>query len=203
MKANKGKRRDDDKMPKKDEANINSDDLDTSQENTTAEVTEDDCGEAAAAESVEAGDKTPDTNANDKELAAERERYMRLYAEYENFRKRSVRERELIYSDVRGDTVLKFLPIYDNLLRAAEHETADDAYKKGIELIVTQFKDVLDKLGVTEISSVGETFDPEMHNAVMHVDDDEKGENEIVEEFQKGFKLGDRVLRFSMVKVAN
>ena len=90
-----------------------------------------------------------------------------------------------------------------NLVRSLAAETADDAYRKGVELIMNQFNATLEKLGATEIKAVGEKFDPAVHNAVMHVDDDTKGENEVVEEFQKGFKLGDKVIRFSMVKVAN
>ena len=97
----------------------------------------------------------------------------------------------------------QFLPVYDNLERALKQNTEDEAYKKGVEMIMTQFCSTLEKLGVKEIECLGEKFDPAMHNAVMHVDDEEKGENEIVEVFQKGFKLGDKVIRFAMVKVAN
>ena len=138
-----------------------------------------------------------------EELAAEKDKYLRLAAEYDNFRKRSQRERENIYADIRADTVLKFLPVYDNLTRALSQETGDEAYYKGIELIMTGFNDILEKLGVTEIETVGERFDPEVHNAVMHEEDETKGESEIVEELQKGFRLGDKVIRFSLVKVAN
>ena len=135
--------------------------------------------------------------------AAEHDRYLRLAAEYDNYRKRSARERESIYSDVRADTVTKFLPVYDNLARALEQSTADEAYRKGVEMIMAQFKDILERLGVTEIESVGKTFDPALHNAVMHDTDETKGEGEIVQELQKGFKLGDKVIRFAMVKVVN
>ena len=150
-----------------------------------------------------AEDTAPEVDPIAEELAAEKEKYLRLAAEYDNFRKRSAKEREAVYSDVRADTVMRFLPVYDNLSRALTQPTEDEAYRKGVELIMNQLRDVLEKLGVTEIPTVGETFDPELHNAVMHIDDEEKGENEIVEEFQKGFKLGDKVIRFSMVKVAN
>ena len=136
-------------------------------------------------------------------VQAEHDRYLRLAAEYDNYRKRSARERESIYSDVRADTVTKFLPVYDNLVRALEQSTADEAYRKGVEMIMTQFKDILGRLGVTEIESVGQTFDPALHNAVMHDTDEEKGENVIVQELQKGFKMGDKVIRFAMVKVVN
>ena len=136
-------------------------------------------------------------------VQAEHDRYLRLAAEYDNYRKRSARERESIYSDVRADTVTKFLPVYDNLVRALEQSTADEAYRKGVEMIMTQFEDILGRLGVTEIESVGQTFDPALHNAVMHDTDEEKGENVIVQELQKGFKMGDKVIRFAMVKVVN
>lgn len=131
------------------------------------------------------------------------DRYLRLMAEYDNFRKRSAKERENIYTDVRVDTVSKFLPVYDNLVRAMSTATVDEAYKKGVEMTFNQLCEVFKKLGVEEIEAVGKTFDPNFHNAVMHVEDEDKGESEIVEEFQKGFKVGDKVIRFSMVKVAN
>lgn len=138
------------------------------------------------------------------ELADEKDKCLRVMAEYDNFRKRSQKERENIYSDVRGDTLLKFLPVYDNLERALKQETADEAYYKGVEMIMAQFIEIMTALGVTEIkAAAGEKFNPELHNAVMHVEDEALGEGEIVEEFQKGFKLGDKVLRFSVVKVAN
>ena len=131
------------------------------------------------------------------------DRYLRLMAEFDNYKKRSAKERENIYADVRVDTVSKFLPVYDNLERALSTETADEAFKKGVEMTFQQLCDVFQKLGVEPIESVGQTFDPNFHNAVMHVEDESSGEGEIVEEFQKGFKCGDKVIRFSMVKVAN
>ena len=155
--------------------------------------------EAAAAEPAEEAPKAPEVD----EKAAETDRYLRLAAEYDNYRKRSAKEREAIFTDVKTDTVAKFLPVYDNLVRALAQETADEAYKKGVEMIMNQFMDVMTKLGVTEIEAVGKEFDPEIHNAVMHVDDASLGENIIAEEFQKGFKLGEKVIRFSVVKVAN
>ena len=97
----------------------------------------------------------------------------------------------------------QFLPVYDNLARALEQSTADEAYRKGVELIMTQFKDILGRMGVTEIEALGQKFDPALHNAVMHDEDETKGEGEIVQELQKGFKLGDKVIRFAMVKVVN
>jgi molecular chaperone GrpE len=137
------------------------------------------------------------------ELAAEKDKNLRLRAEYDNFRKRSARERDSIYADVKADTLTKILPIFDNLERALRQETADEAYRKGVEMTMKQFMDALKTLGVTPVETVGKTFNPHEHNAVMHIEDPEKGEGEIVQEFQKGFKMGDRVIRFSMVQVAN
>ena len=137
------------------------------------------------------------------QLAAANDRYLRICAEYDNFRRRSQKERDSLYGDIKADTIQKFLPVYDNLERALKQGTEDEAYRKGVELIMAQFDSTLEKLGVTVIESLGKTFDPTLHNAVMHVDDEEKGENEIVEVFQQGFKLGDKVIRFAMVKVAN
>lgn len=145
----------------------------------------------------------PETPSADALFRAEHDRYLRLAAEYDNFRKRSAKERESIYSDVRADTVAKLLPVYDNLARALEQPTQDEAYRRGVEMTMTQFSDILARLGVTEIEAVGKTFDPAFHNAVMHEVDETKGEGEIVQELQKGFKLGDKVIRFAMVKVAN
>ena len=135
------------------------------------------------------------------ELAQVTDKYLRICAEYDNFRKRT--QKENLYGDIRANVITSFLPVYDNLVRALAAETQDEAYRKGVEMIMNQFNTTLEKLGVTEIKAVGEKFDPTLHNAVMHVDDESKGENEIVEEFQKGFKIGDKVVRFSMVKVAN
>ena len=137
------------------------------------------------------------------ELSAERDKYLRLAAEYDNFRKRSAKERELMFADVRADTVTKFLQVYDNLERALNQETADEAYRKGVEMTMAQFLDTLEKMGVSAIPALGEKFDPEMHNAIEHGEDDSQGESTITVEFQKGFKLGDRVIRFSLVKVVN
>ena len=139
----------------------------------------------------------------EKLIAEEKEKYLRLAAEYDNFRKRSQKERESLYNDIKADTLLKFLPVYDNLVRALAQETADEAYRKGVEMIMTQFDTTMEKLGVKEIPALGEKFDPVYHNAVMHVDDESLGENEVVEVFQKGFMLNDKIIRFAMVKVAN
>ena len=129
--------------------------------------------------------------------------YLRLLAEYDNYRKRSQREKDGLYAEIKADTLIKFLPVYDNLVRALNQPTEDEAYRKCIEMIMTQFCTTMEKLGVEKIESLGKTFDPSLHNAVMHVEDETKGENEIVEVFQDGFRLGDKVIRFAMVKVAN
>ena len=136
-------------------------------------------------------------------LAEEHEQYLRLAAEYDNFRKRSQKEREALYADVKAETAGKFLSVFDNLLRAVEQETADEAYKKGVEMTMAGFREVMEKLGVTEYGEVGDSFDPALHNAVMHTEDENFGENTVCEVFQKGFKLGDKVIRFAMVRVAN
>ena len=136
-------------------------------------------------------------------LAKEHDSYLRLAAEYDNFRKRSQREKDNLYTEIRAETVEKFLPVYDNLERALKQETADEAFKKGVEMTMTQLTGILDKLGVTVFGEAGETFDPAEHNAVMHIEDESMGENTIVEVFQKGFRIGDRIIRFAMVKVAN
>ncbi len=137
------------------------------------------------------------------ELAALNDKYLRICAEYDNYRRRSQKEKESLYADVKAEAVKSFLPVYDNLERALAQSTEDEAYRKGVEMIMTQFNATLKKLGVEPIESLGQKFDPQMHNAVMHTDDEQKGENEIVEVFQQGFKLGDKVIRFAMVKVAN
>mgnify|MGYP000548990615 CR=1 FL=1 len=129
--------------------------------------------------------------------------FLRLAAEYDNFRKRSQREKDNLYTDIRAETVGKFLPVYDNLERALKQETADDAFKKGVEMTMTQLTGVFEKLGVTAFGEAGESFDPAEHNAVMHCEDENAGENTIVEVFQKGFRMGDKIIRFAMVKVAN
>ena len=145
-------------------------------------------------------EKKPDLKA---EMDTLNDKYLRICAEYDNFRKRSQKEREGLYADIKADTLLKFLPVYDNLERALSTPTSDEAYRKGVEMTMVQFNQTLEKLGITEIPALGEKFDPNVHNAVMHVEDESLGENEVVEVFQKGFKLNDKVIRFAMVKVAN
>jgi len=147
-------------------------------------------------------DSTPSEDLQN-ELSAERDKYLRLAAEYDNFRKRSAKEREMIYTDARTDAISRLLPVYDNLERALKMECSDEAYYKGVEMIMTQLTEVLDDMGVKVIPAVGEPFDPNRHNAVMSIEDPQLGENIIAEEFQKGFIIGDRVIRFSTVVVAN
>ena len=137
------------------------------------------------------------------QLAQQEDKYLRLAAEYENYRRRTTKEKEAIWSDAKGDAAAAFLPVYDNLERALKQETADEAYKKGVEMTMNQLKSVLEKLGITEIPALGQSFDPNLHNAVMHVDDENLGENVVAEVFQSGFQLGEKVIRFAMVKVAN
>ena len=139
-----------------------------------------------------------------KDQAAHQEdKYLRLAAEYDNYRRRTTKEKESIWNDAKADAASAFLPVYDNLERALKQETADEAYKKGVDMTMTQLRSVLEKLGITEIPALGQPFDPTLHNAVMHVEDESLGENTVAEVFQAGFKLGDKVIRFSMVKVAN
>lgn len=131
------------------------------------------------------------------------EKYLRLLAEYDNFRKRSAKEKESAWTDAKASTAAEFLSVYDNLERALKAPCSDEAFLKGVEMTMKAMKDVLTKLGIEEIPALGETFDPALHNAVMHVEDSEAGENTIVEVFQTGFQTGGKVVRFSMVKVAN
>ena len=135
------------------------------------------------------------TESNDK--------YLRLAAEYDNYRKRTTKEKEGIYADAKVDTIKPFLDVYDNLVRGISQCEEGDSHKQGLELLAKQFLAVLEKLGVSEIEAEGQPFDPEKHNAVMHVEDKAFGENTVAEVFQKGFAMGDKVIRFAMVKVAN
>ena len=131
------------------------------------------------------------------------DRFKRILAEFENFKKRSGKEREKLYSSILSDIVESMLPVVDNLENALKAETKDEEYKKGIELVLKQFKDVLASKGVEEIPAVGETFDPELHEAVSSIQDENLGEKEIAQEYRKGYKIGTKVIRHSMVVVAN
>ncbi len=136
-------------------------------------------------------------------LADQQEQYLRLAAEYDNYRKRTAKEKESAWVQARADTVAAFLPVYDNLERALKQQTQDEAYAKGVEMTMKGLQDVLAKLGVEQIPALGERFDPNCHNAVMHVEDESVGESIVVEVFQQGFACGDKVIRVAMVKVAN
>ena len=138
-----------------------------------------------------------------QDFAALNDRYLRLMAEYDNFRKRFQREKDNIFPDAVASTVGKFLPVLDNFERAFAYETQDLEYKKGIDLIYTAFLDTLKKLNVESFAQVGDPFQPELHNAVMHIEDENLGENVISQVFQKGYKIGDKVVRHAMVQVAN
>ena len=135
--------------------------------------------------------------------AKKEDQYLRLAAEYDNYRKRSQKEKTDAYQNAKSDAVLAFLPVYDNLERALKQSTADEAYKKGVEMTMAGLKEVLAKQGVEEIPALGQPFDPNVHNAVMHVEDESAGENTVVEVFQTGFRSGEKIIRFAMVKVAN
>ena len=137
------------------------------------------------------------------EQVVPKDQFLRLAAEYDNYRKRTAKEKENLWTDAKADTVQAFLPVYDNLERALKQETADEAYKKGVEMTMNQLKEVFAKLGVTEIDAQGKPFDPNLHNAVMHIEDENLGENTVAQVFQAGFMLGDKVIRFAMVQVAN
>lgn len=162
--------------------------------------------DAVREETPEAVEEAPAESGDEKLQASLREKedqYLRLLAEYDNYRKRSQKEKEGTWSTARADTVKEFLPVYDNLERALKQETTDEAYAKGVEMIMTQFKTVLEKLGIQEIPALGEVFDPNVHDAVMHIDDENLGENTVAEVFQTGFQTSEKVIRHAMVKVAN
>lgn len=131
------------------------------------------------------------------------DKYLRLAAEYDNYRKRTTKEKENIYADAKLDTVKPFLEVADNLDRAVSQFEEGDPHRQGMEMICKQFSAVLEKLGVTEIPALEQPFDPGKHNAVMHIDDENFGENIVAEVFQKGYQMGEKVVRFAMVKVAN
>ena len=178
------------------------------QQNEQAQVPEteekNEAAQAAAENAEPAAEQQPDPIAQlQQELAGEKDKYLRLLAEYDNFRKRSQKEKDNLYTEIRAETVSRFLPVYDNLERALNQPTADEAYKKGVEMTMGGLIEVMEKLGVAAFGDVGDTFDPNMHNAVMHCEDETLGENVLAEVFQKGFKVGDKVVRFAMVRVAN
>lgn len=156
----------------------------------------------AEAETVETPE-APEENPWEEKYNAEHDSYLRLAAEFDNFRKRTVKEKEQSYGNGKSDAVIKLLPIYDNLERALNQPTEDAAYRKGVELTMTELVKILGTLGVEVFGEAGDSFDPNLHNAVMHIENEELGENEISQVFQKGFRMGDKIVRFAMVQVAN
>ena len=166
-------------------------------ETPVEEVTQETPAEETPVEAV------PEVNPFEEKYNIERDAHLRLAAEYDNFRKRTAKEKEQSYQNGKCDAVEKLLPVYDNLQRALNQETTDAAFKKGVEMTMTELVKILSGLGVEVFGQVGEEFDPNLHNAVMHTDDESLGENVISQVFQQGFKLGDKVVRFAMVQVAN
>ena len=148
-------------------------------------------------------EEVPEVNPWEEKYNAERDAHLRVAAEFDNFRKRTIKEKEASYGNGKADAVAKMLPVYDNLERALNQETTDAAYKKGVEMTMNELVKIFTSLGVEIFGNVGDEFDPNLHNAVMHIENEELGENTIAAVFQKGFKIGDKVVRFAMVQVAN
>ena len=159
--------------------------------------------EETVEEVVEETVETPEVNPWEEKYKAEHDSHLRLAAEYDNFRKRTVKEKEASYGNGKADAVAKMLPIYDNLERALNQPTEDAAYKKGVEMTMNELLKIFGTLGVEVFGNVGDAFDPNLHKAVMHIDSDELEENTLSQVFQKGFKIGDQIVRFAMVQVAN
>jgi len=162
--------------------------------------------ETPVEETVETTEETVETPAVDpweEKYNAEHDSYLRLAADYDNFRKRTIKEKEQSYGNGKADAIEKLLPVYDNLERALNQPTEDAAYKKGVELTMTQLVSILSGMGVEIFGNVGDEFDPNLHNAIMHTEEADVPENTITQVFQKGFKMGDKIVRFAMVQVAN
>ena len=168
-------------------------------ENEKIETPVEEVAEEVIEETVEAAEVNP----FEEKYNAEHDAHLRLAAEYDNFRKRTIKEKEASYSNGKADAVAKMLPVYDNLERALNQPTEDAAYKKGVEMTMAELVKIFTGLGVEIFGNVGDEFDPNLHNAVMHTENEELGENTIAMVFQKGFKIGDKVVRFAMVQVAN
>ena len=145
----------------------------------------------------------PQADPWEEKYNAERDAHLRIAAEYDNFRKRTVKEKDAAYGNGKADAVAKILPVYDNLERALNQGTEDEAFLKGVEMTMTQLLDVLASLDIKPIEAVGQPFDPNLHNAVMHIEDEKYGENTVAACFQTGFMMGEKVIRFAMVQVAN
>lgn len=159
-----------------------------------------------ASEEAEEAPKEEEQSEEEKlkaELSEQKDKYLRVMAEYDNFRKRTAKERLDLISTAKADAVTQILPVIDNFERALSAQTQDETYKAGIEMIFKQFGDVLKNLGIEEINPLGETFDPNVANAVNQIEDENLGENEVAQVFQKGYRIGDKVLRYAMVVVAN
>ena len=159
--------------------------------------------ETPAEETVETAEEVVEVNPWEEKYNAERDAHLRVAAEFDNFRKRTVKEKEASYGNGKADAVAKMLPVYDNLERALNQETSDAAYKKGVEMTMNELTKIFTSLGVEIFGNAGDEFDPNLHNAVMHVENEELGENVIAQVFQKGFKIGEKIVRFAMVQVAN
>ena len=159
--------------------------------------------EEVAEEIQEETVEVPAVDPWEEKYNAEHDAYLRLAADYDNFRKRTIKEKEQSYGNGKADAVEKLLPVYDNLERALNQPTEDEAYKKGVEMTMTQLVNIFAGLGVEIYGNVGDVFDPNLHNAVMHTEDDSVAENTITQVYQKGFKLGEKIVRFAMVIVAN
>ena len=159
--------------------------------------------EEETVETVEEAVETPEGNPWEEKYNEEHDLRMRLAAEYDNFRKRTAKEKEQSYTNGKADAVSKLLPVYDNLERALNQPTEDAAYKKGVEMTMTELTKIFTGLGVEIYGEPGDAFDPNLHNAVMHIDDETLGENTISQVFQKGFRIGEKIVRFAMVQVAN
>ena len=159
--------------------------------------------ETPAEETAETVEEVIEVNPWEEKYNAERDAHLRVAAEFDNFRKRTVKEKEASYGNGKADAVAKMLPVYDNLERALNQETSDAAYKKGVEMTMNELVKIFTSLGVEIFGNVGDEFDPNLHNAVMHIDSEELGENTIAQVFQKGFRVGEKVVRFAMVQVAN
>ena len=159
--------------------------------------------EETVEETVEEVPAEPEVNPFEEKYNVEHDAHLRLAAEYDNFRKRTIKEKEASYGNGKADAVAKMLPVYDNLERALNQETTDAAFKKGVEMTMAELVKIFTSLGVEIFGNVGDAFDPYLHNAVMHIENEELPENSIAAVFQKGFKIGDKVVRFAMVQVAN
>ena len=152
---------------------------------------------------AEAVEEVVEVNPFEEKYNAEHDAHLRLAAEYDNFRKRTIKEKDAAYGNGKADAVAKLLPVYDNLERALNQACTDEAFKKGVEMTMNELVNIFTGLGVEIFGNVGEEFDPNIHNAVMHTENPDLGENVISMVFQKGFKIGDKVVRFAMVQVAN